>query len=50
LVTGTVRKAGAALRITTELVEARTDAPIWSEKFSGTMDDVFGMQEEIWFS
>lgn len=24
-----------------------TDAPIWSEKFSGTTEDVFGIQEEI---
>ncbi len=47
LVTGTVRRAGAALRITAELVEASTDTPIWSEKLSGTMDDVFGIQEEI---
>jgi serine/threonine-protein kinase len=47
LVTGTVRRAGPALRVTAELVDAGTDAPIWSEKFSGTMDDVFGIQEEI---
>lgn len=47
LVTGTVRRAGSALRITADLVETMTDTPIWSEKFSGTMDDVFGIQEEI---
>jgi tetratricopeptide (TPR) repeat protein len=33
--------------VTAELVEARTDKPIWSEKYSGTTDDVFGIQEEI---
>ncbi len=47
LVTGSVRRAGNALRVTAELVEARSDAPLWSEKFSGTMDDVFAIQEEI---
>ncbi len=47
LVTGSVRRAGNALRVTAELVDARTDAPIWSDKYSGTMDDVFGIQEEI---
>jgi eukaryotic-like serine/threonine-protein kinase len=47
LVSGTVRRAGNALRITVDLVEASTDSPIWSEKLSGTMDDVFGIQEEI---
>jgi len=47
LVTGSVRRAGDALRVTAELVEARTDRPIWSEKYSGTMEDVFGIQEEI---
>ena len=47
LVTGSVRRAGAALRVTAELVEARTDTPLWSEKFTGTVEDVFGIQEEI---
>jgi TolB-like protein len=47
LVTGTVRRAGTALRVTADLVEASTDRPIWSQKFSGTMEDVFGIQEEI---
>ena len=47
LVTGSVRRAGTALRVTTELVDARSDAPIWSDKYSGTTDDVFAIQEEI---
>jgi len=47
MVTGSVRRAGDALRVTAELVEARSDTPLWSEKFSGTMQDVFGIQEEI---
>jgi len=47
IVTGSVRRAGSALRVTAELVEARTDTPVWSEKYAGTTDDVFGIQEEI---
>jgi serine/threonine protein kinase len=47
VVTGSVRRAGSALRVTAELVEARTDKPVWSEKYAGTMEDVFGIQEEI---
>jgi serine/threonine-protein kinase len=47
LVTGSVRRAGNALRVTVELVSARTDEPVWSEKYSGTLEDVFGIQEEI---
>ena len=47
VVTGSVRRAGNALRVTTELVEATSDKPIWSEKYSGTLEDVFGIQEAI---
>ena len=47
LVTGSVRRAGDALRVTAELVEAPTDALIWSDKYSGSVEDVFGIQEEI---
>ncbi len=44
---GSVRKAGNSLRITAQLVDATSDAPLWSEKFSGTMDDVFEVQERV---
>ncbi|WP_411278678.1 protein kinase domain-containing protein [Gemmatimonas sp.] len=47
VVTGTVRRAGPSLRITAELVDAQVDTPMWSEKFSGSMEDVFGFQEDI---
>ena len=47
LLTGSVRKAGGALRIATQLVDAETDAPLWAEKYSGTMDDVFEVQERV---
>jgi len=44
---GSVRKAGQSLRITTQLVDARTDEPLWAEKYNGTMDDVFEVQERV---
>jgi serine/threonine protein kinase/tetratricopeptide (TPR) repeat protein len=44
---GSVRKAGNSLRITAQLVDATSDAPLWSDKFSGTMDDVFEVQERV---
>jgi serine/threonine protein kinase/Flp pilus assembly protein TadD len=47
LLTGSVRKAGNALRITAQLVDTETDAPLWAEKYSGTMDDVFDVQERV---
>ena len=47
LLTGSVRKAGNALRIATQLVDAENDAPLWAEKYSGTMDDIFDVQERV---
>ena len=47
LLTGSVRKAGNALRITAQLLDAEKDTPLWAEKYSGTMDDVFDVQERV---
>ncbi len=44
---GGVRKAGSSLRITAQLIDAETDAHLWSEKYSGSMDDVFEVQERV---
>jgi eukaryotic-like serine/threonine-protein kinase len=44
---GGVRKAGNRLRITAQLIDARTDNHLWTEKFSGTMDDIFEVQERV---
>jgi serine/threonine protein kinase/tetratricopeptide (TPR) repeat protein len=44
---GSVRRAANSLRITTRLVDAARDVPLWADKFSGTLDDVFDMQERV---
>ena len=44
---GSVRRAGSSLRVTAQLVDADTDSHVWAEKYSGSIDDVFAIQEEI---
>ncbi len=44
---GSVRKAGNNLRITAQLIDAVSDAHLWAEKYSGTLDDVFDIQEKV---
>jgi adenylate cyclase len=44
---GSVRKAGNQVRITAQLIDARTDTHLWSETYDRTLDDVFAIQDEI---
>ena len=44
---GSVRKAGNNLRITAQLIDALTDTHIWAERFGGTLDDIFDIQEKV---
>ena len=44
---GSVRKAGNDLRITAQLIDSKTDAHLWANKYSGTLDDVFNIQEKV---
>jgi serine/threonine protein kinase len=44
---GSVRKAANDLRITAQLIDATNDAHLWAEKYSGTLDDVFDIQEKV---
>ncbi|MBC7896137.1 MAG: protein kinase [Cytophagaceae bacterium] len=47
VLSGSVRKAGQSLRINAELIEAASDTPVWADRFSGTVDDVFDVQERV---
>jgi eukaryotic-like serine/threonine-protein kinase len=44
---GNVRRAGRSLRVTAQLIDAQADSHLWSEKYSGNVEDVFAIQEEI---
>ena len=47
VLTGTLRRAGNRLRITTQLVDSQTEFPLWSERYDREMKDVFEVQDEI---
>jgi TolB-like protein/DNA-binding winged helix-turn-helix (wHTH) protein len=44
---GSVRKAGNRLRVTAQLIRAKTSEHIWSETFDRDVHDVFKVQDEI---
>ena len=44
---GSVRKAGNNLRITAQLIDSTNDTHVWADKYSGTLDDVFDIQEKV---
>jgi non-specific serine/threonine protein kinase len=47
VLSGSLRRAGNRLRINTQLVDAATDFPLWSERYDREMEDVFEVQDEI---
>ena len=47
LLEGTVRCDRSQLRISTRLIDPSTDDRIWSERFEGSLEDVFAIQERI---
>jgi tetratricopeptide (TPR) repeat protein len=44
---GSVRKSGNRLRITAQLIDARSDKHLWSETYDRSLDDIFAVQDEI---
>ena len=44
---GSVRKAGNKVRITAQLIEARSDTHLWSNTWDRELDDIFAVQDEI---
>jgi TolB-like protein len=44
---GSVRKSGNRLRITAQLIDARTDAHLWSQTYERDLEDIFALQDEI---
>jgi TolB-like protein len=44
---GSVRKAGGRVRITAQLIEAETGAHLWADRFDGSLEDVFDLQDQV---
>src|SRR5207237_3350294 len=44
---GSVRRAGDRLRISAQLIDARTDSQIWAETYDRTAADLFAIQSEL---
>jgi TolB-like protein/DNA-binding winged helix-turn-helix (wHTH) protein/Flp pilus assembly protein TadD len=47
LLEGSVRKVDGLVRITAQLIQARTDSHLWSQTWERSLDDIFAVQEEI---
>src|SRR5215831_8642295 len=44
---GSVRKAGNRARITGQLIDTATGAHLWADRFDGSLDDIFELQDQI---
>src|SRR6185295_6533993 len=44
---GSVRKADNRMRITGQLIDAATGAHIWADRFEGTLENVFDLQDQM---
>ena len=47
LLEGSVQRAGNRVRITVQLVETEVGAHIWAERYDGSLDDIFDLQDTI---
>jgi adenylate cyclase len=44
---GSVRKAGGRVRITGQLIDAASGAHLWADRFDGSLEDVFDLQDKV---
>ena len=44
---GSVRKAGTQVRITGQLIDAMTGTHLWADRFDGSLEDVFELQDQV---
>jgi adenylate cyclase len=44
---GSVRRAAGRVRITCQLIDAETGHQLWAERFDGTLDDIFDLQDRV---
>jgi TolB-like protein/class 3 adenylate cyclase/Flp pilus assembly protein TadD len=44
---GSVQRSGGRVRVSAQLIDARTDAHLWAEHYDRPLDDVFAIQSEV---
>jgi TolB-like protein len=44
---GSVRKAGGRVRITSQLIDALNGTHLWADRFDGSLEDVFELQDHV---
>jgi class 3 adenylate cyclase len=44
---GSVRKGGNRVRISCQLIDASNGSHIWADRFDGTLEDVFDLQDQV---
>jgi len=44
---GSVRKGGSQVRITAQLIDAETGTHLWADRFDGSLEDVFDLQDKV---
>ena len=44
---GSVRRASDRVRITAQLIDAKTGGHLWAERFDGTPEDMFDLQDQV---
>jgi adenylate cyclase len=44
---GSVRKAAGRVRITAQLIDAASGAHLWADRFDGSLEDVFDLQDQV---
>ncbi len=47
IVEGSVQRAGGRVRVSAQLIDARTDTHVWAERYDRDLADVFAIQSEI---
>lgn len=47
VIEGSVRRAGDRVRVTAQLIDTTTGDHLWAERYDGTLDDIFDLQDRI---
>jgi adenylate cyclase len=47
VVEGSVRKSGNRVRITAQLIDGSSGGHLWADRYDGTLEDIFELQDEV---